>query len=61
MIQPRPFKYVCPKCGYEKIVKPKSDALDISHRLSSCPKCKNTDIEKKGLNTFDNIISIFSK
>ncbi len=59
-IQPRLFKYVCSKCGYEKVVKPKSDALNISHILSSCPKCKNSVIEKKELNTFDNIKGIFS-
>lgn len=34
MIQPLPFKYVCPKCGYSKIVKPKSDALNEVLRWS---------------------------
>jgi hypothetical protein len=25
MIPPKPFKYVCPKCGYERVVKIESD------------------------------------
>jgi len=58
MIQPQPFKYVCPKCGYSKIVKPKSDVLNPVGMMSSCPKC-STQMERKELNSLDTIISIF--
>jgi transcription elongation factor Elf1 len=39
-IQPKPYKLVCPKCGYTKIVAPKSDASLMIEDLSSCPKCE---------------------
>ncbi len=58
MIQPKPFKWVCSKCGYSKVVKPKSDALNPVDMMSTCPKCK-TKMERKELNVFDNITSIF--
>lgn len=58
MIPPKPFKYVCPKCGYSKIVKPKSDVLNDEELLPFCPKCE-TVMERKALSTFDNIINIF--
>lgn len=28
-IKPNPYKLVCPKCGFSKVVAPKSDALSI--------------------------------
>ncbi len=40
MIAPRPFKYKCPKCGYSKIIKPKSDVINPVGMSSVCPKCK---------------------
>lgn len=49
MVAPKPFKWVCPKCGYSKVVTQKSDALDPSAFMNRCPKCtsemeKNRDI-----------------
>lgn len=58
MIQPQPFKFVCPKCGYSKIVKPKSDALNPMDIMNICPKCE-AKMERKELSAFDNIKSIF--
>jgi len=43
MIQPQPYTAKCPKCNYVKIVKQKSDVLDITASL--CPKC-GTFMEK---------------
>jgi Zn finger protein HypA/HybF involved in hydrogenase expression len=40
MIKPKPYKLVCQSCGYKKIIKPKSDALNPSDMISLCPKCK---------------------
>ncbi|MBK6303433.1 MAG: hypothetical protein IPF43_05890 [Arcobacter sp.] len=39
-VQPKPYKLVCPKCGFTKIVTPKSDASTMMEDLSSCPKCE---------------------
>ena len=39
-VQPKPYKLVCPKCGFTKIVTPKSDASTMIEDLSSCPKCE---------------------
>lgn len=58
MIQPQPFKYACPKCGYSKIIKPKSDVLNPMDMMSICPKCE-TKMERKELTLLDNLLSIF--
>lgn len=57
MIQPKPFKYVCQKCGYSKIVKPRSDVIDPRDLLLSvCPKCDIHMERKELVNIFDTII-----
>lgn len=58
MIQPLPYKLTCPKCGYSKTVRPKSDVLNPIEEFPFCPKC-NTKMKRKELNIFDNIKSIF--
>ncbi|MEW6552223.1 MAG: hypothetical protein AB1389_08870 [Campylobacterota bacterium] len=59
MIPPPPFKYVCPQCGYSKIVKPKSDVIDPKDMIVGfCPKCK-IRMDKKLMGALDNILSIF--
>ena len=60
-VRPNPYKLVCPKCGFTKIVTPKSDASTMIEDLSSCPKCevrmeiKYSDWEEKNENIFKNI------
>jgi len=56
MIAPQPFKYKCPKCGYSKIVKPKSDAIDIVAMLNICPKCKS-EMDRVELNILEAVIT----
>lgn len=58
MLPPKPFKFVCPKCGYLKIVTPKSDALSPVDFFDICPKCK-TKMEQKELGIFDGIMRLF--
>jgi len=58
MIQPKPFKYVCQKCGYSKVVKPKSDVLNPIEMMSICPKCE-AKMEQKELTLLDNLLSMF--
>ncbi|MEA1953977.1 MAG: hypothetical protein U9O24_06260 [Campylobacterota bacterium] len=61
MIQPEPFKFVCPKCGYSEIVRPKSDALTPMEFMRSCPKC-NITMEKTSLTQIENILGkVFGK
>lgn len=56
MIAPKPFKYKCPQCGYSKVVKPKSDALNPVDFVDICPKCK-AKMERINLNFIDKIFS----
>ena len=55
MIQPLPFKYKCPKCGYSKIVKPNSDAINPIEWNSRCPKC-NSIMERVELNPIEEML-----
>ena len=59
MIAPKPFKWVCPKCGYSKTVTPTSDARGPRDFMNRCPKC-GADMEKKGLDFLDSIKKLFS-
>lgn len=54
MIQPKPYKYVCPKCKFSKIVQPKSDVVNIIEESPFCPKC-NTIMDIKELNNFEKV------
>lgn len=38
-IQPQPRRLKCQKCGYFKVVRPKSDALNPADFVQGCPKC----------------------
>lgn len=46
-VRPKPYKLVCPKCGYSKIVAPKSDCLTGEDLLAMNPVCKNVEIKWK--------------
>ena len=54
MIQPQSFKYKCPKCGYSKIIKPKSDVINPIEWNNTCPKCQ-TQMERNELNVIEKI------
>lgn len=56
MIQPQPFKYICPKCGYTRMFNPKSDVLGgaDSNMVSTCPKC-GTEMDKTELSIKDKL------
>jgi len=56
-IPPPPHKLVCPKCGYSKIVKPKSDALDPRDMIGICPRC-DIFMEKKKLDALSRVWSL---
>jgi len=54
MIQP-PHKLKCQNCGYSKVVRSKSDALEIIDFHQKCPKC-NKWMEKTTLSQLDTIM-----
>ncbi len=60
-VKPNPYKLVCAKCGFSKVVAPKSDALSPKDLISMspvCPKCKE-QMERTDLNKLDTLFSIF--
>jgi DNA-directed RNA polymerase subunit M/transcription elongation factor TFIIS len=59
MIKPKPFKLICPKCGYSKKVSPSSDAIGIE-MLQVCPKC-NTHMERKEIQESAFLSKLFEK
>ena len=60
-IKPNPYKLVCPKCGFSKVVAPKSDALSPKALITMSPVCSECgeQMEKEKLNPIDTILSIF--
>ena len=60
-IKPNPYKLVCPKCGFSKVVAPKGDALSPKDLIAMSPVCKKCGekMERKDTNMLDNIFSIF--
>ena len=59
MIAPTPYKLVCLKCGYSKLVAPQSDCLspkDLMSMSPICSKCKG-QMERKSFNILDNIFN----
>lgn len=60
-VKPTPYKLVCSKCGFSKMVAPKSDCLstkDLIEMSPVCPKCKER-MNRENLNKLDNLFSIF--
>ncbi|EPZ2626741.1 hypothetical protein ACXLT2_000006 [Campylobacter coli] len=55
MIRPMPFKKVCKKCGYSKVIAPKSDVMPFSGDVFTCPKCKET-LQIKNTNALEMVL-----
>ena len=56
MIKPAPHKLKCSKCGYRKIVSPKSDVVDPGDFVQKCQKC-DTFMEKTSLSTTESLLA----
>ncbi|MDY3205560.1 MAG: hypothetical protein RBR70_10865 [Arcobacter sp.] len=57
-VRPNPYKLVCPKCGYSKLVAPKSDCISPKDLISMnpvCPKCKE-QMDRKSVDRLDSVI-----
>lgn len=58
MIQPKPFKKVCDKCGWSKVYHPKSDTFDPTWGLETkCPKCGKDLRQTSDIGGLDTIAS----
>ena len=60
-IKPNPYKLVCAKCGFSKVVAPKSDALspkDLVAMSLVCLKC-GEKMERKSVDKLDNLFWVF--
>lgn len=62
-VKPNPYKLVCQKCGFSKVVAPKSDVLspkDLVAMNPICSKC-GEKMERKSVDKFSltNIFNIF--
>ena len=57
-VKPKPYKLVCPKCGYSKIVAPKSDCLTGEDLLAMNPVCKKCGekMERKSVDKLESVI-----
>ena len=57
-VKPTPYKLVCSKCGFSKVVTLKSDVLSPKDLISMspvCPKCKE-QMERESVDGLDSII-----
>ena len=50
-IKPKPFVYLCPSCGWRKVVSPKSDALLPGEYYECCPTCGEKSLNREELNS----------
>ena len=49
-IKPKPFVYICPSCGWKKVVSPKSDVLMPGEYYENCPTCGAKSLNREELN-----------
>jgi DNA-directed RNA polymerase subunit RPC12/RpoP len=57
-VQPKPYKLVCPKCGYSKVVSLKSDFLSLKDLISMspvCSKCKE-QMDRESVDKLESVI-----
>lgn len=62
--RPNPYKLECPKCGFSKIVAPKSDVLDFNDLQAMNPICLKCKFEMrrkpiKKSSVVDSFLNIF--
>ena len=57
-VKPNPYKLVCPKCGFSKVVAPKSDALSAKDLVAMSPVCSKCGekMERKSVDKLDSVI-----
>ena len=57
-VKPNPYKLVCSKCCFSKVVAPKSDALSPKDLVDMSPVCKKCGekMERKSVDKLDSVI-----
>ena len=57
-IKPNPYKLVCSKCGFSKVVAPKSDVLSAKDLVAMSPVCKKCGekMERRSVDKLDSVI-----
>ena len=57
-VKPNPYKLVCPKCGFSKVVAPRSDALSAKDLVAMSPVCKKCGekMERKSVDKLESVI-----
>ena len=57
-IKPNPYKRVCHKCCFSKVVAPKSDVLSAKELVAMSPVCKKCGekMERKSVDKLDSVI-----
>ncbi len=57
-IKPNPYKLVCPKCGFSKVVAPKSDCLSPKDLIAMSPVCSKCGekMERRSVDKLDSVI-----
>ncbi|MGP1579942.1 MAG: hypothetical protein ACTTH5_02820 [Wolinella sp.] len=63
-IKPKPLKFYCQKCGFEKTIQFKSDCLngrELEQIPRICPKCGNKELKHESVEQqeFGNIMDSF--
>ena len=60
-IKPNPYKLVCSKCGFSKVVAPKSDAFTPKDLIAMSPVCSKCGekMERKSVDKLDNLFWVF--
>ena len=57
-VKPNPYKLVCSKCCFSKVVAPKSDALSPKDLVAMSPICKKCGekMERKSVDKLESVI-----
>ena len=57
-VKPNPYKLVCQKCGFSKVVATKSDALSPKDLVAMSPICKKCGekMERKSVDKLESVI-----
>ncbi len=61
-VKPNPYKLICSKCGFSKVVAPKSDAFSPKDLISMSPICSKCGdkMERRSVSKFS-LINLFKK
>jgi len=56
-VRPKPVRYRCRDCHWEKIVAPRSDALAPGDFYEHCPVCGSLNLERTAMGDFPGAIA----